>query len=961
MNKSLLILLCCVLTVLSTQALEPISGKDLFRNPETFSMKLDPTGRYIASYNQGEDGNFFELIDPKSQQSYVLLTIPFHEKFRLLEYKWVDSKTIYVALNEKVGFLHLDFSGDTPKGKYIGSKAKGYIVSTLPEQDDTVIFAKNIGKYKNKYKLVYATTKQLEQDKVDESYPLNVELYGAAFYTYDDVNQTFISYKVDGDKVSFWLRKPDTQDWEFFWAVDKKVNFTPIGLLSEGTLAVLTDKDENLVSLREFDIKTQTLGKVLFQHSMYDLTGAELEPMGQGIKSVSYIQHGVPTKHYFSNDKQKEDRNLKHTFNQQQLTIVDSSLDNNKHVILVFNSDNPGEYYLYDRQKNKAQFIKEKSPHLDKYELTKSQVFSVNVEDDVTIEAILSMPTSDHNGVLLVNPHGGPIGVRDYATYDPKLQYFTSRGYAVLNVNFRGSSGFGKQFLESGKAQFGQLIEQDISKAVADVKKQHKFTHTCSIGTSYGGYSAVMLAIKHPKEYQCVVAMYGVYDLPLLFNASNFERKDENRQRIEEVVGELDDTLKAVSPFYIAEKLHAPILLVAGDDDQIAYLEHTNRMKYRLGQLSKDFETLIYNDVGHGHSRWKGDKHQYAYVDDFIKRKLNLPKVNDEKALAALAHDAVVLADANNFSTWFSQDAIKALSFYREAASLGESRAMFNIGSFYHQGKVVDKDIAEAVVWYKKSSSAGYAEASFRLGELYRKSEHITENLAYAYEMFLLASKQKKNYDGAEFAVSRAKCLEEGTISNIDECLNHLFYLERSDKNISTMKKKNKDTYYEWRDVLAEVLWLNTFDTSDEAKLNALVKSELNVDLLRVDVQEVAFGLYEQKSRYSTDKVHSEETRIVPMIKNTEFGVTLLFDIERNIGEEDKKRAMVKYRWILPKSIEDKEENSARIIQLEKEQKFRFTLSEAHELVVGEWVLEVYSLNDTLLYSKTFVTEETHS
>ncbi len=953
MNKLLWLVLLWVFITLSSHATTPISSNDLFRNPETFSMKLNPEGSFIMSYGQGKNDNFFELIDPKSQQSFLLLSLPFHDDFRLVEYQWVDNQTVYIALKDRVGFLHLDLSGETPTGKYTAITAKGYLVSALPEQNDKVLFANNIGKSKTEYVLVNVTTKQLEQNTLEDSEILDLTLDGALHYFYDEVNDVFLAFTVKGDKFTYWLLKSHTSEWEAFWAIDKTIDFTPVGLLSENTLAVLTNQDQDLVTLREFDIKTQKLGKVLFKHAMYDLTDADLEPMGGGVKSVNYIDHGIPTTHYFANDEKQQKRNLAYTFDNQQLAVVSTNLDSSKKIVLVLNSDNPGKYYLFDNIANKAQIIKEKSPHLEPYELAKSTTLTIKVENNVNVEAMLTKPASEGNGVLLVYPHGGPIGVRDYATYDPKVQYLTSRGYSVLTVNFRGSVGFGKQFLDSGKAQFGQLIEQDISTVVNAVKKQHNFTNTCSIGSSYGGYSAVMLAIKHPDEYQCVVAMYGVYDLPLLFSASNYEAREVNRKRVIEIVGELDDSLKKVSPFYIAQQLHAPILLIAGDKDEIAYIEHTNRMKYRLKQFDKDFEVIVYKNVAHGHYYWSGDRHQFAYIDDFIKRKLNLSEITKEGSKAALANDAIVIADGYNFDKLLPQDLPKAFDFYRKAAALGESRALFNIGSFYHQGRVVEKDMEQAITWYEKSSTAGYASASYRLGYLYQKGEHVVKDVNIAYKKFILAAEQKKNYALAEIQLTRSICLGEGTTTNVESCFARLFYTDQHDKYIDGL---DEDVYDAWQETLSHVVLRNSFTVADKAKLNAYVKLKLELNVFDIYAAEEWVGFHLKPSQRKSPGSYAEEATIIPLDKSIRFGVTLSFDTENILERKYNKRSMIMYKWILPESIKYENELASQIVGLNKDVFINLTLSEDYEHVEGEWTLQVYNLDEKLLYEKTFET-----
>ena len=952
MNKILLLIIFWALTAFHVQATNPISSKDLFRNPETFSMKLNPEGSFIVSYGQNEDSNFFELIDPKSQQSFLLLSLPFHNDFKLIEYDWVDNQTVYIALNKKKGFLHLDLEGKIPSGKYTAIQSRGYLVSALPDQEDKVLFANNIGVNKTKYVLVNASTTQLERDSLEGKDVLDLSLDKALHYFYDESNNAFLAYTFKDENVTFWLLKSNTTTWKPFWAIDKEIDFTPVGLLSENKLAVLTNQDEDLISLREFDITTQTLGKVLFKHSMYDLTGAALAPMGEGVKSVDFIDHGIPTTHYFAKDEKKLKRELTLTFNNQQLAVVSSNLDDSKKIVLILNSDNPGKYYLYDSETNKAQYLKNKSPHLDSYELARSTLLTVNVETDVNVEAMLTMPKSDGNGVLLVYPHGGPIGVRDYATYDPQVQYLVSRGYSVLTVNFRGSSGFGKAFLERGKGQFGQLIEQDITTVVNSVKKQHKFTNTCSIGSSYGGYSAVMLAMKHPSDYQCVIAMYGVYDLPLLFNSSNYETQDENRKQVAEIVGEFDESLKKFSPFYIAQKLQAPILLIAGDQDEVTYLEQTNRMKYRLKQLNKDVEQIIYKNVGHGQHNWFGESHQFAYIDQFIKRKLKLTEVITEAAKPTFAQDAVVIADAYDSGKLLPKDLALAFSFYQKAADLGESRAMFNIGSYYHRGVEVEKSMSEAISWYEKASNAGYASASYRLAMLYKNGEHVEKDVDYMYKKLLMATEQKKHYEIAEIGMSGALCLGEGVSIDTEKCFSRLFYLEQPNIKISNLKRP---IYDKWREVLTEVIWHNDFNEKTAAKFKEHIKSTLAITHFDIYAEEEDFGIFKN---INLRRGKITETNIVPIEKGVTFGASLFIDTEQSLDKKNTNLTMIKVKWILPKSIQGKSIFQSKVTYLEKKTNIGFTLTEDDKLVPGEWTLQVYSLEDKLIYEKKFYTVE---
>lgn len=953
MNKFTCALLSLFITV-SSYASFPIAGKKLFRNPETFSMKLNPSGSLILSYAQGEDENFFELIEPQKEKSYVVLSVPFDRDFRLIDYQWVDNRTIYINLEKRKGFLHLDVSGDVPTTEFREIKSKGYLVSSLPLEDGLVLFSLDIGKYDTKHFLTKVPIQELENDTAQSRNYENLSLKGGLLYFYDAVNDGYMSTTVKNDKLTFWIRGSKDSKWIDFWTIDKAIDFTPVGFLTKDKLAVLTNQDEDLVSLREFDLDKQKLGKVLFRHPMYDLVSAELEPLGAGIKSVSYIDHGTPTTDYFAIDSKKRKASMARTFKNQQSVVVSSNKDSSKQIVLVQSSDNPGKYYLYESASNTAQYLNDKSPHLSPYTLAKSETLKVTVEDNVNVESILTRPSGVGNGVLLVYPHGGPIGVRDYAVYDRKVQYLASRGYSILMINFRGSSGFGKEFLERGKGQFGQLIEKDITAVVDTVKRQHKFKSTCSIGSSYGGYSAVMLAIKNPKEYQCVIAMFGVYDLPLLFNASNYETRKENRERISEIVGELDDSLKTVSPFYLAQSLHTPTLLIAGEDDEIAYPEHTNRMKYRLEQLSKDVETIFYRNVAHGHHKLSGENHQFAYIDDFIRRKLKLADISDEESKPALAHDAIIIADAHNFGSFLPKDFPKALRYYRKAAKLGESRAMFNIGSFYHQGKVVEEDIDKAIPWYKKSSDAGFSEASYRLASLSRDGQHVPKDLEYAYRKMSLAVEQDENNSLAEIGVTRAVCVGQGTDVEAENCLNRLFFVDEPLKSAGKLRGKARRA---WESTMSQVFLTNEFDSENKVRLRRLAQAEFKLSVLDINAKERAFGLYAARNKNTKTKVLSKKTLSVPATKGTTFGATLSFHSDNVADQIQKHWSMVKYTWILPEAISNWNEWGYRTVSEKEELDLKFTLSEDYELIAGNWTLQVYNLNDQLLYEKTFATK----
>jgi dipeptidyl aminopeptidase/acylaminoacyl peptidase len=393
---------------------------------------------------------------------------------------------------------------------------------------------------------------------------------------------------------------------------------------------------------------------------------------GDFVRSVSYVDHGSTVTEYFTESDSHFAELLQQAFPGKHVQLLTPVGDGNKAVLYVSAADDPGTYYLLDTRTGEAQGLSARYPEVEDYELARSEVFDVQTADGERVEAILTTP-DEPNGVLLVNPHGGPVGIRNYARYDPEVQFFANRGYAVLNVNFRGSTGFGKEFLDTGRGQFGRQIEEDISAVVRRVVAERPFTDLCAIGASYGGYSAVMLSIRHPELYHCVVSMFGIFDLPLLFNTSNYTLLEDRRHLLAAVIGEYSEQLRDVSPFYLAEQVPAPVLLIAGTDDHIADIEQTNRLKYRLEQLSKPVEHFFYANTGHGHSNWQGDRHQFALIDDFIRRTLGLEPPAGSNASEVLRSEYELIAENFEDSELVEDNVALAARYHEKAAALDDN------------------------------------------------------------------------------------------------------------------------------------------------------------------------------------------------------------------------------------------------------------------------------------------------
>jgi dipeptidyl aminopeptidase/acylaminoacyl peptidase len=290
---------------------------------------------------------------------------------------------------------------------------------------------------------------------------------------------------------------------------------------------------------------------------------------------------------------------LKGALGDSFVTIADSRSDENVFLVHTFSDVDPGTYYLLDASKASLKLIGRAYPDLDPKTLPRMQSISFPATDGTTIPGYLTLPTGRHaeHLPLIVMPHGGP-GARDHWEFDPLRLFLASRGYAVLQVNFRGSSGFGSKWMMDAHQDWGGLSYSDITdgarwavhQGIADP------AHMCIVGWSYGGYAALLGAVRNSDLYRCVVSIAGVSDLSLLESqASNFV----NGAIVREQIGTLRQKLKDDSPQRHADSVNMPVLLIHGDMDAQSNVEQSVAMDRELAHAHKKHELVVIKDGWH--------------------------------------------------------------------------------------------------------------------------------------------------------------------------------------------------------------------------------------------------------------------------------------------------------------------------------------------------------------------------
>ena len=297
-------------------------------------------------------------------------------------------------------------------------------------------------------------------------------------------------------------------------------------------------------------------------------------------------------------------RKLAKIFDGQLVDITSSDKQGIKHVIRVESDVNPAEYYLYDSSTNEARFLFANRPWMDLSRLSPKQPLEVTARDGIKIPVLLTLPAvqEDARAPLIIYAHGGPHGVRAPWQFEEEVQLLASRGFAVLQVNHRGSGGYGQVFEEMGYREWGGAIIDDIEDAVAAVRKDNKgrLGEACVYGEYFGAYASVTLATRNPEWLVCAAGFAGVYDLTAKLDRRGLKSLPYDHSELESAIGSDEQELMRFSPVNHAEKVSVPVMLIHGNQDRRVPLKQARQMRDALKDSGKQVELIVDRAIGHG-------------------------------------------------------------------------------------------------------------------------------------------------------------------------------------------------------------------------------------------------------------------------------------------------------------------------------------------------------------------------
>lgn len=335
-----------------------------------------------------------------------------------------------------------------------------------------------------------------------------------------------------------------------------------------------------------------------------------------GLPKVSYIDPNM--------DDAKLHMALSLKFPGESVHFINYSEDGGQLLFGISSDRDPGAYYLIDTHSYKVSKLFDVAPWIDPAKMAERRPLRFKSSTGNELDAILTFPkgAAETNLPMILLPHGGPIGVQDDWHYDNEAQFLANRGYLVLQVNFRGSSGRGNDFIRAGYHQWGTGIQQDLIDGVkwAIAEKYADPQRICVFGGSFGGYSAMMAVIRAPGMFKCAVGYAGIYDMAMRYTKGDTQESELGRNALRVEMGDDPAELAANSPDKLADQINVPVFLIHGEDDQRAPFAQAKAMRAALDAAHKPYEWMSKPGEGHGFYDEKNNIELYTRLQAFLEK-----------------------------------------------------------------------------------------------------------------------------------------------------------------------------------------------------------------------------------------------------------------------------------------------------------------------------------------------------
>lgn len=639
--KKLAVIALALVTANAAIAAEQIPVEDFFKRSPFTGFQLSPDGKYLAAIAPINERRNIAVIDLETREARAITGMKERD---ISGFSWANDDRILFYMdtdgNESFGIfaVNKDGSGTRTLIQPAATQIQGgsFVVRT----------ASVINRLKDDPKHVLVSTPRFDNGMVIQdvkkmniingrlrTVELNPGNIGG--YITNEAGDVIGAVSFDKGKRKVLYRKPGQKKWTTLVEFEEaNGGYYPVWISDDGERMYVSSNVDSNGEMRDksaiyrYDIDANKIGELIFEHPDVDVGGVWASDVTEELVAVTYNAE-KPGRHFVDQEWEKIIKSIEAAFPEKIVSPSSITEDEMKMIVTVWDSKNPAAYYLFDRSNSNMEELAIAYDWLNADALGEMRPVAIESRDGLTLPAFLTIPpdSDGKNLPLVINPHGGPRA-RDFWGFNPEVQLMANRGYAVLQVNFRGSTGYGQEFDKAGWGKWGAEMQNDITDAVLwaidqDIADPDRI---CIYGGSYGGYAAMAGLTFTPELYKCGINYVGVTDINLLFETMPASWK-LLRAEMKRTIGDPDDEEEARlmaerSPINHVDKIKVPLLMGYGKQDPRVVLDHALNLEKKLKQYEVDYELIIEEKEGHGFRKFENQVEWYTKLIDFLDENL---------------------------------------------------------------------------------------------------------------------------------------------------------------------------------------------------------------------------------------------------------------------------------------------------------------------------------------------------